>query len=188
MSAVPAFEIGVWNAWILVLPFLLVTYGVSYLIVNKKSALFSWPKYSKQEKSLLGIMMVCLIASWIYSIFVPLKLGTPWFYVGLPTYLVGLIFVTLATLSFAKTSPDKPNIEGIYSISRNPMYLGWILVYLGVSIASASWIYLILVLIVLGMFIPVLVVPEERLCIEKFGDAYREYMNRTPRWIGIPKS
>jgi protein-S-isoprenylcysteine O-methyltransferase Ste14 len=31
-------------------------------------------------------------------------------------------------------------------------------------------------------------VNEERLCLEKYGDAYRDYMNRTPRWIGIPKS
>jgi len=29
---------------------------------------------------------------------------------------------------------------------------------------------------------------EERFCLEKYGDAYREYMNRTPRWIGFPKS
>jgi len=28
---------------------------------------------------------------------------------------------------------------------------------------------------------------EEGYCREKFGDAYREYMNRTPGWIGIPK-
>jgi len=188
MSAIPVFKIGVWNAWIFILPFLLVTYGVSYSIVNRKSALFSWPKYSKQEKTFLGIMMACLIASWIYSIFVPLKLGTPWFYIGLPIYLVGLIFDTLATLSFAKTSPDIPNTEGIYRISRNPVYLGWVFVYLGVGIASAAWVYLLLVLMVLAMCIPVLAIPEERLCLERFGDAYREYMNRTPRWIGIPKS
>jgi protein-S-isoprenylcysteine O-methyltransferase Ste14 len=29
---------------------------------------------------------------------------------------------------------------------------------------------------------------EEPFLIEKYGDTYREYMNRTPRWIGIPKS
>jgi protein-S-isoprenylcysteine O-methyltransferase Ste14 len=29
---------------------------------------------------------------------------------------------------------------------------------------------------------------EERFLLEKYGDVYREYLNRTPRWIGIPKS
>ena len=138
MSLVPAFEISIWNAWIFILPFLLVTYGISYLVVNRKSALFSWPEYNKQEKPLLGIMMVCWIASWIYSIFVPLKLGTPWFYVGLPIYLGGLIFDVLATITFARTSPDKPNTEGIYQISRHPMYLGFVLIYVGVGIASGQ--------------------------------------------------
>ena len=31
-------------------------------------------------------------------------------------------------------------------------------------------------------------ITEERHCLEEYGDAYRDYMNRTPRWIGIPKS
>jgi protein-S-isoprenylcysteine O-methyltransferase Ste14 len=29
---------------------------------------------------------------------------------------------------------------------------------------------------------------EERHCLKYYGNAYREYMNRTPRWLGIPKS
>jgi protein-S-isoprenylcysteine O-methyltransferase Ste14 len=31
-------------------------------------------------------------------------------------------------------------------------------------------------------------IPEERFCLRQYGEAYREYMNRTPRWIGIAKS
>ena len=31
-------------------------------------------------------------------------------------------------------------------------------------------------------------IPEERECLEVYGNAYREYMNRTSRWVGIPKS
>jgi protein-S-isoprenylcysteine O-methyltransferase Ste14 len=29
---------------------------------------------------------------------------------------------------------------------------------------------------------------EERHCLEKYGDTYRKYMDRTPRWLGIPKA
>jgi protein-S-isoprenylcysteine O-methyltransferase Ste14 len=29
---------------------------------------------------------------------------------------------------------------------------------------------------------------EERYCKEKYGDSYKEYLNKVPRWIGIPKS
>jgi len=31
------------------------------------------------------------------------------------------------------------------------------------------------------------VVAEERLCLETYGEAYRKYMDRTPRWIGMPR-
>jgi len=28
---------------------------------------------------------------------------------------------------------------------------------------------------------------EERFLLEKYGDAYKEYVSRTPKWIGIPR-
>jgi len=31
------------------------------------------------------------------------------------------------------------------------------------------------------------VLVEERHCLETYSEDYREYMNRTPRWIGIPR-
>jgi protein-S-isoprenylcysteine O-methyltransferase Ste14 len=41
-------------------------------------------------------------------------------------------------------------------------------------------------MIIAAMWAVVLV--EERTCLEKYGDTYREYMNRTHRWIGLPKA
>jgi len=67
------------------------------------------------------------------------------------------------------------------------MYLTAFLYYVGVSIASASWLFLLL-LIVYTVGLLVIAEREEQGCLEKYGDAYREYMNRTPKWIGIPKS
>jgi len=31
-------------------------------------------------------------------------------------------------------------------------------------------------------------IEEERFCLEKYGEAYREYIDKTPRWMGLPKS
>jgi len=58
---------------------------------------------------------------------------------------------------------------------------------IGVGIASASWVFLVFTMVTAILW-GILVFPEERGCLEQYGDAYREYMNRTPRWIGIPKS
>ncbi|MFC1929218.1 methyltransferase family protein, partial [Chloroflexota bacterium] len=64
---------------------------------------------------------------------------------------------------------------------------GFFLVLIGMGIASTSWIILlcaILFLILQGM---ILEKAEERMCLEKFGKAYLDYINRTPRWVGVPK-
>jgi protein-S-isoprenylcysteine O-methyltransferase Ste14 len=186
MSVAPAFETGVWNAWIFIVPFLIVSYGLSYSIVNRKASLFAWPPYTKPEKRLVSIQMLIMIFSWIYSIFLPLKLETAWFYTGLVIYLLGLACVTTTVLIFSTTPLDRPNTTSIYRLSRHPMYLGSFLVYLGTGIASASWIFLLYSIIMI-ILMNILAIPEERFCLEKYGDAYRQYMDRTPRWLGIPK-
>jgi protein-S-isoprenylcysteine O-methyltransferase Ste14 len=56
-----------------------------------------------------------------------------------------------------------------------------------VSIASASWVFLLFPIIV-GVGAVFFIEMEETFTLEHYGAAYREYMNRTPRWIGIPKS
>jgi len=43
-------------------------------------------------------------------------------------------------------------------------------------------------MVVYIIILNILAAPEERFCLEKYGDAYRNYLNRTPRWLGIPKS
>jgi len=67
------------------------------------------------------------------------------------------------------------------------MYVTNFVFFLGLGIATASWIFLLFsIILVVGCFAFVNV--EEQGCLQKYGDSYHEYMNRTPRFIGIPKS
>jgi protein-S-isoprenylcysteine O-methyltransferase Ste14 len=118
-----------------------------------------------------------------------LKLGTTWFYVGLPIALVGLIMLLAVWVKFAAAIVgDELITTGLYRYSRHPMYLTWFLMNVGITIACASWLFLLLS-IASVLFANVRFAGfEERLCLEKYGDAYREYMDRTPRWLGLPKS
>ena len=131
--------------------------------------------------------MGTVLASFVYSIFLPLKLGTVWFYAGLSIYLLGMIFLTVAEVRYVRAPEDKLLTNGVYGISRDPMWFGFFLILFGIGIACFSWIYLLCAIVFL-ILQHILVVPEERWCLEKYGDAYREYMERTSRWIGIPKS
>jgi protein-S-isoprenylcysteine O-methyltransferase Ste14 len=87
---------------------------------------------------------------------IPLQVGTPWFW------------------------------SGIYRFSRHPMYLSMILVYLGVSAASVSWVFLLITAgtVVLQRY---QMLREEAYCREIFGPAYLTYMAVTARWFGIPR-
>jgi protein-S-isoprenylcysteine O-methyltransferase Ste14 len=122
-----------------------------------------------------------------YSVFLPLTFNTVWFYIGLVIYLLGVIIDFMAGVSWATNPLDKPITTGIYRISRHPMDFGNVVVIIGTGIACASWVLPLLGIIILTLN-NLSAVTEERFCLQKFGNPYQEYLNRTPRWIGIPKS
>jgi protein-S-isoprenylcysteine O-methyltransferase Ste14 len=123
----------------------------------------------------------------IYSIFLPLKLGTLWFFAGLPICLLALVMALMSSISFSTAPLGEPLSKGVYAISRHPGYFGFFLGLVGIGIACASWVFLLcaLVWIVSWHFG---VIEEERILLDKYGDAYRDYMERTPRWIGFSKT
>lgn len=190
MSLIPEFELGLWNAWIFVLSFfsLFIVFKIlDHLRGKRGSSRPDKPPFNEKEEKLYGISQLAIWASNIYSVFLPLKLDTVWFYAGLSAFLLGMVFTLLAGTSLDATPLDRPATKGLYRISRNPIYLGCFLIYIGAGIACASWLFLLLTAIWVVLY-DLLIAPEERWCLEKYGDAYREYTNRTPKWIGIPKS
>lgn len=167
--------------------YLLVTYGLSSLVVDRKAALFIRPEYTDTEQQVLQVLMTVLVILIIYSVFLPLKLGTLWFYGGLAIYLVGLLFVALATFGLGNISSDAPATQGVFRFSRNPMYFGSFLIFVGTGLASASLVVLVFALIIAALQHYFLIPPEERMCRQRFGESYREYLDKTPKWIGIPE-
>ncbi len=203
MSLIPDFELGLWNAWIfmlylifsMVLPYLLSGWLIDGKILEKlgseskseKEGTATDMPLNETEKKISNITYFLLFALIAYSIFLPLKLGTVWFFAGFLIYLLGAIIETIAMLDFFTTAVDKPVTKGVYRFSRNPAYFGMFLIFGGIGIACVSWVFLLLTAVFIILF-HIGVVSEERSCLQKYGNAYREYMNRTPRWIGIPKS
>ena len=187
MLLIPAFEIGVWNAWIFMPYLFLMIILVGKLKKGEDPGKSELDAMSKNEKRIFNSAWLVFSLALIYSIFLPLKLGTMWFYIGLPITLIGLVTLTIVMVNFATTPWDKPVIKGLYHYSRHPMYITIALFLLGIGIASASWLFLLLS-IIFTILNTLRAIYEERFCLEKYCDAYREYMNRTPRWIGIPKS
>ncbi len=124
----------------------------------------------------------------IYSIFLPLKSGEIWFHIGLPIAIIGLIGSAVVLINWAVTPSGKPVTRGLYRYSRHPIYVTGIIMLLGVSIITASWVFLLFTIIFgVGVTRTYIINIEEAQCLGHYRTAYREYMNRTPRWIGLPK-
>lgn len=103
----------------------------------------------------------------------------------------GLFIIILAKKEFSKlkqpSGPGKPTTKivdsGIFKFSRNPLYLGILIIFVGIGISSINFWYIILS-IPLGLMIHfVLVLPEEHYLSELFGQEYESYTKRVRRWI-----
>ena len=192
MLAIPVFEIGVWNAWILLL--FLPLHPLIMMLIDKLVGTgdifkkMESPALSKTER-IINIFgsYVLFFGLFIYSIFLPLQLGTAWFYIGLALCVLGVVTWIIAIVNIVGIPLGEPWTKGLYRYSRHPMYLGLFLTLIGAGIASASWIFLLFSIVYI-VLCALLVSAEERFCLDKFGTPYQEYMERTPRWIGLPKS
>jgi protein-S-isoprenylcysteine O-methyltransferase Ste14 len=108
------------------------------------------------------------------------------FVVGVPLILIGslLVFWGIRTLGVRSTSGigEKFVQDGPYRFTRNPQYLGDIVLYIGLSIVTNSlylWITHIL-LIINFLIVPI---SEEDWLLDQYGDPYREYLEGTSRFL-----
>jgi protein-S-isoprenylcysteine O-methyltransferase Ste14 len=186
MLLAPDFEIGVWNAWIFMPYLFLITMLAGKFKKGEKPGRTELDAMNKRQKRIFNSSMLTFLAVLIYSIFLPLELGTPCFCAGLATALIGLAMLTIVMMNYINTPWDKPVTKGLYHYSRHPTYITIAIFLLGVGIACASWLFLLLSIVftILNIFRADF---EERFCLKKYSDAYREYVNRTPKWLGLPK-
>jgi len=192
MSLIPAFELGVWNAWILQVLFFLTLIVPNCLMSKEgrkrmKRATQSVPLDRTHKILAYSTHVLIMPFTVIYSIFLPLKIGTVWLHVGLFIFALALAMSVITSVNFATTPLCEPVTKGVYRISRHPIYLSGFLLYTGIGIATASWIILLCAILWVVLFHIVLPL-EEHFLLEKYGDTYREYTNKTPRWIGLPES
>ena len=107
--------------------------------------------------------------------------------------LIGVIFIFSAVVQFVNrkttVNPTKPHktttlvITGTYKITRNPMYLGMLLIIISFAFYKASIISLILIPFYIFYINKFQIEPEEFEMRKKFGKEYEDYCNKVDRWI-----
>jgi protein-S-isoprenylcysteine O-methyltransferase Ste14 len=136
-----------------------------------------------------------LIPFWILGRKAGNLVTRPWRfyqYPGAIVFAIGLIIMSLCIINFARKgkgtlSPADPTkrlvIAGAYRFSRNPMYIGVMIILIGEAIFFQSvnlWIYLPGIFLCFNLFILLFEEPRLR---RDFGDAYRRYCREVRRWI-----
>jgi protein-S-isoprenylcysteine O-methyltransferase Ste14 len=73
--------------------------------------------------------------------------------------------------------------DGLFQISRNPMYLGFVLILAGVGIRLGSLTPFVATALFATLMDSNFIVPEEHMLAERFGDQWRTYTATTRKWI-----
>ena len=189
MSIIPAFKIGLWNAWIcmsvFVFQMLVILFAGKH--VHERSHVPNEARHSKLERYVGFIGNFIWLIALGYSIFLPFRFNSLWFYIGISDFILGFIILAVATFNFINTPGDQLITKGVYRFSRHPMYLATFFICLGSGIAAASWLFIFLSMIMALCFYQEALI-EERYCLDKYNNVYRSYMKSVPRWIGVPKN
>lgn len=75
------------------------------------------------------------------------------------------------------------NMTGLYSIVRNPLYLGNFLVFLGFCVGTQVWWFALLATLAFALYYERIIATEEAFLTEKFGARYLDWARRTPAFF-----
>jgi protein-S-isoprenylcysteine O-methyltransferase Ste14 len=99
-------------------------------------------------------------------------------------WTMALHFVRTAPRVAFERTPSYLLSRGPYRVTRNPMFLGELALWLGWALFYGSVATFIAALVFWGLMSFIAVPREERELEARFGDAYREYKRSVPRWLG----
>jgi protein-S-isoprenylcysteine O-methyltransferase Ste14 len=134
----------------------------------------------------LGISIGILLPTRLLPVEVAVHLG-----LGIVAFSVFLVFAALHELKKIKTAFDVRKSTsaiartGVFRMTRNPVYLSMMLLYVGLSLLVNSPWMLLLAIPTGSALCLAAIKPEERYLEAKFGDSYRAYRAAVPRWIGL---
>ena len=139
------------------------------------------------------IALMCIAINYLSTHFInPFKFPNIEI-IGVFILLAGLVTAFLAIILFKKykttLNPINPEetsslvTTGIFSITRNPMYLGLFFVICSTVLFFGSWFGIIILIFFVWYINKFQIIPEEETMKKKFGNKYNEYKKNVRRWI-----
>lgn len=142
------------------------------------------------------LLLLCIAAGAIVDHFKPFPMIRNFDFVPRIATCVGLLLVAAAIVFTAirqfvahheHPSPYKPTnaimSSGIYRFTRNPIYVGFMVVVLAASVGINNW-WVLLSIVPLFLLLQFgVVLPEEKYLSGKFGAPYDDYRRQVRRWL-----
>lgn len=174
---------------------ILIIFGI--ILVAVGIIWFRTDSISPREKlGLYSGLSALLVLHIIVSMLLPLResnLDTLLIFFGVLTFVLGALFAVWAKIVMGENwgapgqhDPDRQRMlvtYGPFLISRNPIYVGVLLMFLGASLALQSYSILLIPFVLYYMY--TIIKKEEQLLGEYFGEEYDEYKTEVPRFLII---
>ncbi len=156
--------------------------------------LFTGERLMKKRKVLpptCEFVSIIVMIGLYFVIPVARIIPTPWNLSGLLPLGIGLIMNIIASNAFERRQTTiKPYEEstylvsnGLFGLTRNPMYLGLLLLLIGVAILLGALSPFIVVPVFVFLMNEIFIKTEEKMLVEKFGATYIAYQKQVRRWL-----
>ena len=135
--------------------------------------------------AIIHITMAVLLG-WLAPLPIPLPPSVQW--IGLGLAAIGFILGVLSLVEFRRSRLSiklYKNLvtSGIYGYSRNPVYLGFVLLLIGIPLNMGTYWGMILTWSFITFANNTIIKPEEASLKSEFNDQYIEYCSRVRRWL-----
>jgi protein-S-isoprenylcysteine O-methyltransferase Ste14 len=152
-----------------------------------------WEYLKRGRLTLVGLSLLCamlfmpnLMLEFATSYEIP---DSPIDYIGVFVGISGIIICLTGIIQFRSIAKvmcqdgGDLTLTGIYRWSRNPQYVGWLLFLIGFALTDWSiWCFAALLVVAVGLHLLVLV--EEEHLRRAFGSQYKNFCQRSPRYLG----
>lgn len=159
--------------------------------MNSKSGKSVAPPNIRIQPPILVLIHVVLLLVLARLVPLPLRVLPVLQPVGFLLAMLGFLCGLAALMTFRRAQRDATArarstsliTTGIYRFTRHPVYLGFVLILIGISLNIGSYWGVLLAPILLFLFNRLVVDPEETYLAQKFGKEFDVYKTKVRRWI-----
>jgi protein-S-isoprenylcysteine O-methyltransferase Ste14 len=145
----------------------------------------------KIQPPLLALLHVVLAFLLTWLIPLPLVVPPVLQTVGFLLVILGFLLGVAALIAFRRAGTTlQPRgrvahlvTSGIYGFTRNPVYLGFIFIVIGISLDSSSYWGILLAPVLVLLFNQLVIQPEEEYLTQRFGEQFTSYIGKVRRWL-----